>query len=83
MDSAGGSAKMARDRNTQAILSLKGKPISAQRADLAKVLANEEVKNMVKAFGCGIGKEFDIDKLRYHKIVIMADADEHKRPLRK
>lgn len=74
-DSAGGSAKSARDRETQAIMALQGKVLNAERNDLTKLLANKEIKNMIQAFGCGIGKEFNYDKLRYHKIVIMADSD--------
>ena len=74
-DSAGGSAKMGRDRQTQAILPLRGKVLNAEQAPLAKVLANEELSNVVKALGCGIGKEFDITKLRYHKVILLMDAD--------
>lgn len=74
-DSAGGSAKSARDRETQAVMALQGKVLNAQKNDLAKLLTNKEIKNMVQAFGCGIGEEFDYDKLRYDKIVIMADSD--------
>ena len=64
MDSAGGSAKSARDRETQAIMALQGKVLNAQRNDLTKLLANKEIKNMIQAFGCGIGKEFNYDKLK-------------------
>ncbi|MEX1368397.1 MAG: DNA topoisomerase IV subunit B [Nannocystaceae bacterium] len=74
-DSAGGSAKMGRDRQTQAILPLRGKVLNAQQASLAKVLANEELGNVVKALGCGIGKEFDIKRLRYGKVILLMDAD--------
>lgn len=74
-DSAGGSAKSARNRHTQAIMALQGKILNSQRHDLAKLLGNAEIKNMIQAFGCGIGEEFDYEKLRYHKIVIMADSD--------
>ena len=74
-DSAGGSAKSARDRQTQAIMALQGKVLNAEKNDLAKLLNNNEIKNMIQAFGCGIGKEFNYDKLRYHKIIIMADSD--------
>jgi len=74
-ESAGGSAKSARDRQTQAIMSLQGKILNAEKNDLAKLLNNNEIKNIIQALGCGIGKEFDYDKLRYHKIVIMTDSD--------
>ena len=82
-DSAGGSAKSARDRQTQAIMALQGKVLNAEKNDLARLLNNNEIKNMIQAFGCGIGKEFDYDKLRYHKIVIMADSDKLLCPLGK
>ena len=74
-DSAGGSAKMGRDRKTQAILPLRGKVLNAEQASLARVLANEELGNVIKAIGCGIGKDFSIDRLRYHKIILLMDAD--------
>ncbi len=74
-DSAGGSAKMGRDRKTQAILPLRGKVLNSETASLKKVLANKELNDIVQALGCGIGKSFDISKLRYHKIILLMDAD--------
>jgi DNA gyrase subunit B len=74
-DSAGGSAKQGRDRASQAILPLRGKVLNAESASLAKVLENKELSDLVTAIGCGLGKNFDLSKLRYGKIIILADAD--------
>ena len=74
-DSAGGSAKQGRDRNLQAILPLRGKVLNVEGTPMSKILANKELSDLVTALGCGLGKHFEIERLRYERIVILADAD--------
>ena len=75
-DSAGGSAKQARDRGFQAILPLRGKPLNAEKKRLDQVLANEEIRTIIAALGTGVGEDFDISSLKYHKVIILSDADQ-------
>lgn len=74
-DSAGGTVKTARNRKTQAVLPLRGKILNVEKSTLEKILVNNEIKSMIASFGCGIGDDFDINKLRYDKIIILTDAD--------
>src|SRR3712207_1817524 len=74
-DSAGGSSKMARDRRTQAVLPIRGKILNVEKARLSKILENMEIQALITAIGTGFGDEFDITKARYHKIVMLMDAD--------
>lgn len=74
-ESAGGGAKQGRDRQTQAVLPLQGKVLNSEKTDITKLLANKEIKSLIRAIGAGFGNDFDINKVRYKKIIIMADAD--------
>ena len=75
-DSAGGSAKMGRDRKTQAILPLRGKPLNAEKKRVDQILQNEEIRSIISAIGAGIDPTFDLSKIKYHKVIILADADQ-------
>ena len=74
-DSAGGSAKQGRDRSNQAVLPLRGKVLNAEQANLTKVSANKELSNIVQALGCGLGDRINLSSLRYHKVILLMDAD--------
>ena len=74
-DSAGGSAKQGRQRRTQAILPIRGKVLNAEQASLKKVMANKELNNVLTALGCGLGTDFRVDRLRYHRVILLMDAD--------
>ena len=75
-DSAGGTCKQARDRGFQAILPLRGKPLNAEKKRIDQVLQNEEIRTIISALGAGIGEDFNLDNLNYHKVVILSDADQ-------
>lgn len=78
LDSAAGTAKTGRDIHKQAIFALRGKPLNTNTKELADIIKNEEIQNLLKVLGCGIGDKFNIKNLRYDKIIIMADADPKK-----